>query len=168
MANRSILIGLLVLGLAAPALALGDRYLLPPAAELALEAVEDAKAPGTFTLTGRAKALVVGLGGATLGFRLPPSVEAIGELPAHRGTLAKDKEVVLTAKVKLKEGRTSASLAFQLSYDFDARFWLEYIEGNEKGYPLLPLRDLLYRETQSLAGKPGVLATNFVLERRKR
>jgi hypothetical protein len=165
MVNRTVITGLLVLALASPATPLGERYLLPPALDVALVVDADPSAPGTFTLTGKAKALVVDLGGATLSFRLPPTVEAIGEMSSHRGAFAKDKEVTLTAKVRLKADAKSAMVGLGAAWDYPSKFWLGYVKQHEKEYASLALRDLLYREIEAQGGKKAALSQVSTLEK---
>ena len=99
MATRNLIVGVLLFALASPALPLGERYLLPKAAEVTLQVGADPKAPGTYTVTGKVKALASDLPQAAVEIRLPRELEPLGAVPAKKGTIARGQEVVVTVKV---------------------------------------------------------------------
>lgn len=153
MKHHTIIAAFAALALASPLLAIGQRYLLPPATNVQLFVDEDPAAKGLFVLTGTATATTVGLAGGLVNFRLPPEVEAIGPVPDYRGPLEVGQAIKLTAKVKLKPGAKEALVGFGAAHDFDAAYWTRYVETHEKEYPSVVLRDHLVRMVALQKGK---------------
>ncbi|MBI4864387.1 MAG: hypothetical protein HY815_29635 [Candidatus Riflebacteria bacterium] len=168
MKTPSLIAVLVLLSLPVAASAVGSfRYRPPQSNAIKAEVKAEPGSPGTYTITGTFRAMAVPARKAVIEFRLPRSVDVIGQAPVHKGDVDPDKEIVLSVKVRLKAGAEGARVFFMASYDYPSDDLLRYIESHPDQYSEESLRNILESEIRSEAGNRSAVRRALVLGRRK-